>query len=177
VRTPLLLVLSALALLGVLMLGGWALTSGTPDVPAREAPAPAAGPAAGSGAAGGRVDGQSQQAGDGAQPADREQEDASGAEAARARDLARRARQRIPLSGAAGSAAARRSAERRPQPLRRDDQAAAARRRAAEAQRLADLRRAEQLRQAELARQAAEERAEDAMRAENAPEVGESGGE
>jgi hypothetical protein len=172
VRTPLLLVLGAFALLGVLMLGGWALTSGTPDVPAREAPA--AGSAAGSGAAGARGEQRSRQTGGGAQPADREQQDAGGAEA-RARDLARQVRQRLPLSGVAGSATARRSTTERPAlPLRRgDDGEAAQRRRAAEAARLAELRRAEQLRWAERAREEAAERAEEAERgAGKAPDAG-----
>jgi hypothetical protein len=172
-----LLVLGAFAVVSLLMLGGWALTSGTPDVPAR--PAPAASPA--SGAAGGRAEEQAQQTDDGAQLVSREQEDAGGAEAARARDLARRARQRIPLStGAAGPAAARRSAGPEAQSLRRaPDQAAAERQRAEEAKRLADLRRAEQLRQAELARQAeAAKRAEQAKRAaDGAPDEGGADGE
>jgi FtsZ-interacting cell division protein ZipA len=166
VRTPLLLVVGAFALVSLLMLGGWALTSGTPDVPARQAPAAGSAAGAGSGDASDRAEEQSQRAGDGAKPVNREQEDTSGAEAARARDLTRRARQRIPHSGAAGPAAARRSAGRQAQPLRSaPDQAAAERRRAEEAKRLADLRRAEQLRQAELARQEAAKRAEEAKRA------------
>ena len=173
-RTPLLLVLGAFALVSLLMLGGWALTSGTPDVPARQAPSarPAAG--SGSGAAGRRAEAQAQGTGAGAQPVSRELEDAGSAEAARARDLARRARQRIPLPGAAGPAADRRSAGRQTQPLRATgDPDAAERRRAEEAKRLADLRRAERRRQAELARQAAEERAEEAQRAsDRAPEDG-----
>jgi hypothetical protein len=157
----------------LLMLGGWALTSGTPGVPARQTPA------AGSTAAGGRAREQSQRTDDRAQPVSREQEDATGAEAARARDLAPRARQRIPLSGAAGPAAARRSSGRQAQPLRpAPDREAAERRRAEEAQRLADLRRAEQLRQAELARQAAAKRAEEAKRAaDRAPDEGDADGE
>lgn len=39
VLKPLLLGLGAVAVVGVLMLGGWALTDGSPDAPPRQAPA------------------------------------------------------------------------------------------------------------------------------------------
>jgi hypothetical protein len=168
VLKPLLLMgLGAFALVGLLMLGGWALTSATPDVPERQAPA-AAGQAEPGSAARGRASGQSQQAGAGAQPVTREQKDAvrDGA-AAPARDLARRARQRVPRSSAAGSAAASHSSEPTLPPLRRDqDQPAEARARADAAQQLAGRRRAERLRREEIARQAdAAKRADEAAQA------------
>jgi hypothetical protein len=166
VLKPLLVVLGAFAVVGVLMLGGWALTSATPDGPAR--PAPAAGsdagrvPAPAPGGAVRRAGERSQPAGDRAQPAEREQEAAIRDDTARARDLARRTRQRSPQSGAAGSATAPRvNRPQVPPPRPAQDDAAAERLRVVEAE-----RRADQLRRAELARRAeAARRAEEAKRA------------
>ena len=166
---PLLMGLGAFAVVGLLMLGGWALTSATPEVPERQAPAAAGHAEPGPGAARGRAGGQPRQAGAGAQPVARRQEDAVRDEAAApARDLAGRARQRIPQAHAAGPAAASSHSSDPPvQPLRRDaDQAAGERARADAAQQLAERRRAERLRRDEIARQAdAAKRAEEAAQA------------
>jgi hypothetical protein len=171
VLKPVLLGVGAFALVGLLMLGGWALTSATPDVPERQAPAATAGAGPATGAASGRTGGQSHQAGEGAQRVKREQEDAIRGDAAgRARDLARRARQRTPQSSAAGPADALHSSSISGpplEPLRRDqEQAADERARADAAQRLAERRRAERLRRDEIARQAdAAKRADEAEQA------------
>lgn len=161
---PLLMGLGAVAVVGLLMLGGWALTSATPDVPERQAPAAAGQAEPGSGAARGRAGGR-QRAGAGAQPVTRKQADAVGDEAAaNAPDLAR---QRIPQSSAAGSAAASHGSEPPFRPLRRDqDQAAEERARSDAAQQLAERRRAERLRRDRIARQAdAAKRADEAAQA------------
>jgi hypothetical protein len=175
VRTPLLLGLGALALVGVLMLGGWALTSATPQVP-RHVPAARS-------AAGAR--------GDASAPAADDRARAGGAPRpdpvhARARDARTQpARPGSPPPGAAAPAPApvavagaahRTSAPS--QPLRREpDSDAGAVRRAEAARQLADRLRAEQLRQAERARQAeAAKRADDAGRAaERAQDDGDAG--
>jgi hypothetical protein len=166
VLKPLLMGLGAFAVVGLLMLGGWALTSATPDVPERQAPAAAGQAEPGSGAARRRA-GRQQRAGAGAQPVTRKQADAVGDEAAIAPELARRARQRIPRSSAAGSAAASHGSEPPFRPLRRDqDQAAEERARSDAAQQLAERRRAERLRRDRSARQAdAAKRADEAAQA------------
>ena len=82
VLKPLLMGLGAFAVVGLLMLGGWALTSATPEVPERQAPAAAGHAEPGPGAARGRAGGRPQQTGAGAQPATRRQEDAVRDEAA-----------------------------------------------------------------------------------------------
>ena len=162
---PLLIGLGAVAVVGLLMLGGWALTSATPDVPTRQAPAAAGHAQPGSRAARGRPGGRSQKARAEAQPAARgavrEQTEAAAPE---------RARQRLPHGSAAASAAARRGSgagEPSVQPLRRDDeQAAEDRARAVAAQQLAERRRAERLRREELGRrEAAAKRADEAAQA------------
>jgi hypothetical protein len=160
VRTPLLLGLGAFALVGLLMLGGWALTSATPEVPRH---VPAARPAGGAAPA----------ADDRVQPAGGQHPTAGPAPDVQRRDArAEPARPSSPPPGAAAPAAAAGAARRTsapPEPLRRepDSDAAAARRAEVEAARqLADRLRADQLRQAELARQAqAAKRADDARRA------------
>jgi hypothetical protein len=160
VRTPLLLGLGALALVGLLMLGGWALTSATPEVPRH---VPAARPAGGAAPA----------ADDRVQPGGRQHPTAGPAPDVQRRGArAEPARPSSPPPVAAAPAAAAGAARRTsapPEPLRRepDSDAAAARRAEVEAARqLADRLRAEQLRQAELARQAeAAKRAEEARRA------------
>lgn len=166
---PLLLVLGAVALVGVLMLGGWALTGGSPDVPPRQAPAVGFATEGASGAAE-RAAKQPQQAGEGALPHGQQdalrggQQDAV-REDTRARDLARRVERRGSLSGAAGPAPVRRGAgPQAPSPWPAHD--AAERQRADEAARLADRRRAERRAQDELAR-----RTEAATRAEEAKQA------
>lgn len=149
---PLLLVLGAVALVGVLMLGGWALTAGSPDVAPRQAPAPDRATDGASGAAERAGEPSQRQAGDVAQP--REQQDVV-AQDARARDVARRPRQRSSLTGAAAPTPARRRAGRRA-PSLRPAQDATNQQRAVEAARLADRRRAEVARRTEVARRAEE---------------------
>jgi hypothetical protein len=173
VRTPLLLGLGALALVGLLMLGGWALTSATPEVPRH---VPAARPAGEAGAGGpAPVADDRVRAGGGQRP------NAVRGAGVQARDaLTEPARPSSPPSSVAAPAAgAARRASAPPEPLRREpSDAAAARRAEVEAARqLADRLRAEQLRQAELARQAeAAKRAEEARRAaEHAQDDGDAG--
>jgi hypothetical protein len=174
VLKPLLVVLGAFAVLGVLMIGGWALTSATPDAPRRDAPAAASGATQGTRSTGGR----SRQRLERAPAVAPRQPDATRAAAAPVRDLrARRAPAAARPSAAAGTASPWRSA--RPLPLRAEgDEAAEERARADAVRRLADLRRAERRRQDEIARRAdAEERAEEAERAAEQAQDEEPGGE
>ncbi|HVF77076.1 MAG TPA: hypothetical protein VNA28_02165, partial [Solirubrobacteraceae bacterium] len=103
---PLLLVLGAVAFVGALMLGGWALTGGGADLPASQAPAAGfttADPSAAEVPAGT----QPQPAGEVPQP--REQQDALGEDTS-AGDLSQRARERLSRSGTAAPAPVRRTA-------------------------------------------------------------------
>lgn len=157
---PLLLVLGAAALVGVLMLGGWALTGGSPDVSPRQAPAAGFAAESASGAAE-HAGEQSQQAVEGTQPG--EQQDAV-RDDTRARDLPRR-QQRTSLAGAAGPAPVRRRAG--PQaPSLWPVHDAVERRRADDAARLADHQRAERHARDQRAR-----RTEAATRAEEAEQA------
>ncbi|MEA2224242.1 MAG: hypothetical protein QOH83_2618 [Solirubrobacteraceae bacterium] len=163
----LLLVLGAVALVGVMMLSGWALTDGSRDVPPRQA-APTDG-FAGEDASGAaeRAGKLPPQAGEGATPP-AEQQDAV-REDVRARDVARRAQQRSSLSraaGAAGPAPVRRSAGPHAPSLRPAADDAVERQRTDEAARLADRQRAEQRARDQLAR-----RAEAAARAKEAEQA------
>jgi hypothetical protein len=160
VLKPLLQGLGAFALVGVLMLGGWALTSATPQVP-RHAPAAGSAVERSAGPEGGHAPPAAADDRTRARPA------ALRAAVAQARDVPLApAAPGVSLSSVAapGAGAARRSGA--PPPLRREPyQDAEARRRADAARQLADRRRAEQLLQAELARQsAAAKRAEEAGR-------------
>jgi type IV secretory pathway VirB10-like protein len=157
VLKPLLLGMCAVAVVGVLMLGGWALTGRTPDAPPRQAPASGV-TAEGPSRVGERAGTPSQEAAEVAQP--RVQQDAV-REDTRVRDLARRAQQRSSLSGVAGQAPVRRRAGPRA-PSLSPAQDAAKRRRAAEAARLRAERRAQDERTRRMQAAARAEEAEEA---------------
>ncbi|MGI9096894.1 MAG: hypothetical protein ACR2H2_00070 [Solirubrobacteraceae bacterium] len=169
-RKPLPLVLGLVAVVVALMLGGWALTSGTPDVPRGSTPAAGSDADAKRDAAGGHearsgsTGQRTQQAGQGTQARERKQADAVGADAAKAEGAA----QSIGGPSDDGSERARRDGGERAQRLRAEQAREAEQRRQSDAtRRSAERRRAEQLRQENAARQAqAARRAEEAKRAQ-----------
>lgn len=169
---PLLLIFGVVAVVGSLMLGGWALTNVTPDVPSK--PAPPAGSDAeatgGSAAKAGSTDRQAQRTGQGSQAYERARAEALRENAARARNVqARRVRRSAGGPKHDDSERAKRNGSEEAQPLRAERAAEAQerrqadveqgreaeeRRRADAARRSGERLRAEQVRQADAARQA-----------------------
>jgi hypothetical protein len=176
VMNPLLLVLAIVAVVGLLMLGGRALTSGAPQVPAGHQPAPSAGATTSTSSDGGQSG-----AAQAVAPAGRQvREAAPPRSAARVLETQPAGQDGNTAPRAAGPVGAvRRSARRAAPPQRTQDEQAAERAGAQAAAQQAALRRAEQLRQAEIARQAdAAKRAEAAERAaQRAGDDDEAGGE
>jgi hypothetical protein len=174
VLKPLPLVLGLVAVVAALMLGGWALTSGTPDVPSSSTPAAsdvdAERDATGGGAARpGSAERAAQQAGQGTQVPERKQGEAIGTSAAMARDV--QSQGAAPRAGGPsddGSEHARRTGRDRAQRQRAEQARASEERRRSDAtRRSAERRRAEQLGQESAARRAqAARRAEEAKRAQ-----------
>jgi len=167
VRKPLPLVLGLVAVVAALMLGGWALTSGAPDVPRGSAPAAGSDADAkrdatgGTGARSGSTGRRAQQAGHGPQAPGRKPAEAIRPTGAKARGAAQ-------SSGEPSDERARRNGGGRAQRLRAEQAREAKQRRQSDAtRRSAERRRAEQLRQENAARQAqAARRAEEAKRAQ-----------